>query len=214
MSSCVNPVISSQNPQTIEKRSPVVQKFCKVADLYRKGILMRWEGRFRYYDSLKRKSYTPIISTFTGAFRVVKNIVTLFHDIVAFPIVGFVKCGQALIDRNPKRAFLNLGAIPLKTGKAVVTSIVHIFQGAIEMVPFIGNGLCYTCDKISDRIRHGKGGDVSKEHKYSGWEEPKVKSISDALMKVVATVLIECIGALDSMAAETTSFWTYAGYQR
>ncbi len=212
-------MVNSVTPQGLNgqafhtERYPVVPKLCKVADLYRKGMLIRWEGVPYRYDFLKEHGYRPIISTVTGAFRVVKHLISLFHDIVAFPIVGLSKVGQAVADRDLKRAFLNLRLIPLKTGKAVVSSIAHIARGAIEMVPLAGNGLCYTFDKISARIWPSKDKELFTYDSFN-WKKSEVKSVSDALSWVAAIVFVECIAALDTMAGEVSWFWTRASYQR
>jgi hypothetical protein len=105
------------------------------------------------YDFLKTSSYFPGISTFTGTFRVITRATTLVCDTISIPIFGLFNSLENAIDGRPKEALKTLCIkIPLDILTATISNIANIARGIIEMVPFVGNGLCFALDKSSNDL--------------------------------------------------------------
>jgi len=103
--------------------------------------------REQYIDSLNKRAkgpsynpstprmiagWIPVISTFTGAIRVVKYTVLLFHDIIAIPTVRKQ-------NRREQDVSFCTGDSLEGTLRAIVHDIAYIARGLVEMVPIVGN---------------------------------------------------------------------------
>jgi len=114
----------------------------------------RAQGRLFQEDLLQKNGYYPFISTVTGFCRVVKHVSTLFTDIIFSVESSILSCAKQEVPAE----FGCLGpggsltrhsvSMPILLGKSIIHNISNIARGIIEMVPLVGNGVCWVFDKI------------------------------------------------------------------
>jgi len=99
----------------------------------------------------KASGYRPGYSTLTGAIRVAKHVVALVNDIIFVTVLSL----PAIIQNLAKRSITPWNVVKHVVTHilmATITNVINIARGVIEMMPGIGNGLCYTFDRLFEPL--------------------------------------------------------------
>jgi len=112
---------------------------------------MRRANGFNRDTSLSILGYIPIISTFSGAIRIVKNTAYLLHDGIVFPVLTAHRYITAIKgkDLEEKKRIVRLAnTLALATFRAVAVDVGNMIRGSIEMIPVSGNIACFAWDMV------------------------------------------------------------------
>lgn len=95
--------------------------------------------------------YTPIASTFSGSYRILRNLVGIIGNLALL----------ILCQKNPLQAV-----------RDITNNIIMIARGAVEMVPLAGNLIMFTIDKIRIAIIESQ---LKKEARNEFWHRETKK---------------------------------------
>jgi len=127
--------------------------FCVAWDKGGPSQYRRIHSPFIEKDGLRELGYEALFSTGSGAYRVMTRVMALFYDTITIPVGGICDSAYFAYHKKPKEACKELFiTMPKELLKANTSNIVNIARGIIEMVPFAGNGLCYSFDKNVETI--------------------------------------------------------------
>jgi len=95
------------------------------------GISRTEKALIRAERALNMCGYIPVVSSFTGAFRVVAAVIQLLVAALFALLLTLVRCAAL------SRRCWNISA----------NGLANIFRGAVEKIPLAGNLACYLYDR-------------------------------------------------------------------